>query len=265
MRGWLVVLGPAIPGTGPCGLFSAVGRCCTYPGGVFRCCSLFLLAGVWCRFCWPGVCVVRVLWLVLACGGLLVSWSVGLVCVLGSGGLSALRGLLLAWRCCAARGGGLLRGGGLPGGVHRGCVADCCSFGMWRCWSVVHAVGGSVVPCFSWFLCLRGGFAGCCWLCLLWGGVGWRFLCLWGACLSMPPVVWCGLSLKPAVCRWCCGAGLGWLLVLLGAERSDGCACGRGVLLPLAGVGVVAGGVVAPWGGLSILVGVPVPPLAEVW
>ena len=100
-RGCLLVLVPATRGWGPYGLGGGVGRCPVYPGGASGWCSLFYLVGVWCRLCGVGVLVAWLRGLVVACGvpsGVLAGWGCGgsLVLVLGSGGWSALCGLLLA-------------------------------------------------------------------------------------------------------------------------------------------------------------------------
>ena len=82
------------------------------------------------------------LWVVLWCPG---RWGCGrmLISLLGSGGCSALPGLLLAWWSLVARDGWLLPGGGLPGGVRWvsppwGCFAGCCGGSP----SAVCVVGG---------------------------------------------------------------------------------------------------------------------------
>ena len=105
-------------------------------------------------------------------------------------------------------------------------------------------------PGFSWFVCPHGGVAGCGWRAPAWGGLGWRFLSFAGALLGVSRVVWCGMSFRSGVCRWCCEAGLGWSFFLrgwgsggcaggCGAVRSGGRACWCGTPLPLAGVDVV--------------------------
>ena len=203
-------------------------------------------------------------------------WRLGFVLlslsVLGSGGWSALRGLLLAWRCLMARGGESLCGAGLPGGVQwvfppLGSVAGCC---VWCVAMVLRRLSlawwaGFVGPGLSLFVCLLAEVAvGSVRFGVVWGGVP---RVVRGACLVVPRVVGCGLSFWSGACRWCYEAGSCWSLLFLrcrsggsacgcGAERSRGCACGCRILLPLARVGVGAGCVVAPgWGHVPVGLG----------
>ena len=134
----------------------------------------------------------------------------------------------------------------------------CVAVGV-RCLSSVWWAGFSG-PGLSFFVCLPGSIAvGSVWLGAVCGGVPGLF---WGACPRVPRVVCCGFSFPSGTCSLCCRARSGWSFLLLGwgsggsacgccAERYGGCAYGCAILLPLAGVGVGAGTIVAP--GLGLL------------
>ena len=155
------------------------------------------------------------------------------------------------WRCVAYSwpSGELLRGDSLPGGVlwvsqPWGCVAHCCAFPVW-CWrlAVCNLHGGrglsGLVSCGS-CACVGGlpVAASSVRLGALWGGV---------PCLFRVPVlvcrVLCDVACPPCVRPAAPVAGL--------LRGGPGCACWCCIRLPVTGVGVGAGGVVASDFGLA--------------
>ena len=85
----------------------------------------------------------------------------------------------------------------------------------------------SVGPGFLWFVCLCVGAAGCRWHAPVWDVVGWRSSPCRVPVLVCP--VWCPVAILTCLggilCRWCCGAGLGWFFFLPGCGGVGICGC----------------------------------------